>query len=183
VTYNINVKNQRIIAFCGPDMCGKTQIAIELSKRTGIPYFKATGEHTDFLLNPERFIQSLRYSDTRTLDLFQQCGYSIILDRCWACEYVYSKVLNRKTDLKVLKNIDNGFARLGAEIIITQRSSYEGIVDDLDPGRLRDKKLQQIHDTYQEFATWTSCNVIHLNVDDENIEREIAEINNKLFIS
>ena len=180
MTYNFEVKKQRIVALCGPDMCGKTQIAHELSRRTCIPYFKASSEHADFLFSPEKFVQSLRYSDTRMLDMFQQCGYSMILDRCWACEYVYSQALERKTDQTLLKYVDNGFARLGTLIVIAQRSSYDNIIDDLDPGRLHGKKLQQIHDLYQKFAIWTSCEVMHLNVDDENLDREVSEILSRL---
>jgi len=180
MTYNFDVKKQRIIALCGPDMCGKTQIAHELSRKTGVPYFKASSEHTDFLLKPERFVQCLKYSDTRMLDMFQQCGYSMILDRCWACEYVYSKALNRRTDAAALRYVDDGFARLGTLVVVAQRSSYQGIVDDLDPGRLRDEKLQQIHDLYQEFTRWTSCEVLQLGVDDENLEREVSEILGKM---
>ena len=181
MSYNFNVNKQKIVALCGPDMCGKTQIGHELSRRTGIPYFKASGEHADFLLKPERFIQSLRYSDTRMLDVFQQCGYSMILDRCWACEYVYSQAFGRETDQDALKYVDEGFARLGALVVVTHRSSYKGIVDDLDPNRLNSKKLQQIHDLYQKFVMWTSCDVLQLNVDDENLDREVNEITNKLF--
>lgn len=181
MAYNSNVKKQRIVAFCGPDMCGKTQIAKELSRRTSIPYFKASSEHSDFLLKPERFIQSLRYSDTRMLDMFQQCDYSMILDRCWACEYVYSQAFERETDLDMLRYVDDRFAKLGALVVVTYRSSYQGIVDDLDPNRLYDKKLQQIHDLYQKFIEWTSCEVLQLNVDDENLNREVIEIMGKLF--
>ena len=167
---------QNIICFAGPDRCGKTNIAKEVSRKTGIPYFKASSEHSDFLNKPERFVQCLRYSDSRMFDMFDQCGYSMILDRCWACEYVYSKALGRETDMVALRGLDNNFSRLNTTIIIAQRSDYSNIVDDIDPVRLNGKKLQEIHDLYEEFSKWTSCKVVKLNVDDENLEREVAEV-------
>lgn len=170
------MSEQLIVAVCGADMCGKTEIAKELARRTNTPYFKASAEHTDFLKHPERFIQSLRFSDTRMVDMFAQCGYSMILDRCWACEYVYSRALNRLSDGEALYKVDRAFAALGAVVVIAQRSDYTHIVDDIDPVRLRGSKLQEIHDLYEEFANWTACNVLRLNVDDENLDREISEI-------
>ena len=75
-----------------------------------------------------------------------------------------------------LRGLDNNFSRLNTTIIIAQRSDYSNIVDDIDPVRLNGKKLQEIHDLYEEFSKWTSCKVVKLNVDDENLEREVAEV-------
>lgn len=168
--------DQLIVAIVGSDMCGKTEIAKELARKTGTPYFKASAEHSDFLKYPERFVQSLRFSDTRMVDMFKQCGYSMILDRCWACEYVYSKALHRSTDADALYRVDRAFAALGTVVVIAQRSDYTNIVDDIDPVRLRGSKLQEIHDLYEEFAKWTACKVMRLNVDDEDLDREISDI-------
>lgn len=170
------MSEQLIVAIVGSDMCGKTQIAKELARQTGTPYFKASAEHSDFLKHPERFIQSLRYSDLRMVDMFKQCGYSMILDRCWACEYVYSKALHRSTDADTLYRVDRAFAELGTVIVIAQRSDYSNIIDDIDPVRLRGNKLQEIHNLYEEFANWTACSVMRLNVDDEDLDREISDI-------
>ena len=174
------MSEQLIVAICGADMCGKTEIAKELACKTGTPYFKASTEHSDFLKHPERFVQSLRFSDTRMVDMFTQCGYSMILDRCWACEFVYSQALSRPTDMKMLYEVDRAFAKLDTIVVIAQRSNYDNIVDDIDPQRLFGSKLQEIHDLYEKFAEWTACSVLRINVDDENLTREVAEITDYL---
>jgi thymidylate kinase len=167
---------QIVVAFAGPDMCGKTQMVKALSDTLNVPAYKAASEHADFIRTPERFIQNLRFADTRMFDMLKQCKYSMILDRCWACEFVYSKALNRQTDEETLKKVDEMAAGVGTKVIIARRSSYEGISDDLDPKRLNGSMLKKIDDLYVEFSKWTKCETLFLNVDDENLSREINEV-------
>ena len=161
------VGQQRIVMFVGPDRCGKTQIAQEVSKRSGIPYFKASSEHDAFLSSRvskrELFLNQLRYADPRVIDVFKQGGFSMLFDRAYPCEVAYASVFNRE------------WSKLGAAIILCQRSSYDGIYDDLDP-TVGPKMLQAIHDAYEEFARWTQCRLLRLNVDDEDLDREVAEV-------
>jgi len=170
---------QRIIMFCGADMCGKTQIAKELSRRIGVPYFKATSEHDTYLSSKlprgEAFIQQLRHADPRLFDVLRQTGYSLVFDRAYPCEWVYSKVMHRETDHEMLDHMDEMWASLGTVIVICYRSSYAGIVDDLD-SKINADVLQELTDTYFDFAKLTRCKVLNLNVDDEDLNREINEI-------
>lgn len=180
-------QKQNIIFCCGPDMCGKTQIAKELSRRLNIPYFKAKSEHSsaisdshirsslDYGFANQKFLQQLLIADPRTLDLFTQCGYSIIADRNYPCEWVYSKAFCRPTDPIALDFLDESYAKLGAKIIIAYRSSYKGLTDDLDP-RIDSQKLVKLDALYREFANWTQCETLFLNVDDEDLNREVVEI-------
>lgn len=167
--------SQRIVVFCGPDMTGKTQIAKKFSSITGIPYFKASSEHTTYLNSKDRFVNQLRYADPRMTDFLGQTGYSAIFDRAWPCEFVYSSVFGRETDMKMLEEIDAAYAALGANIILTHRKSYEGIVDDIDP-KINSEFLQKIDAKYSEFMKWTKCKKLRLQVDDENLSREINDI-------
>ena len=173
------VGQQRIVMFVGPDRCGKTQIAQEVSKRSGIPYFKASSEHDAFLSSRvskrELFLNQLRYADPRVIDVFKQGGFSMLFDRAYPCEVAYASVFNRETDLTMLHHLDEEWSKLGAAIILCQRSSYDGIYDDLDP-TVGPKMLQAIHDAYEEFARWTQCRLLRLNVDDEDLDREVAEV-------
>jgi hypothetical protein len=168
--------DQRIIILEGTDMCGKTEISIELSKRLFIPRFKASNEHKDFLSEKNNFLIDLQHSDFRVVDLLKQTQQSIIFDRAYPSEFVYSHVLGRVTDLDALKRIDEAYAALGTKIVICHRSSYEGIVDDIDPVRLNSHKLQCLDERYVTFSTWTKCECLRLNVDDENLDREIEDI-------
>ena len=166
---------QQIIAIVGPDMCGKTEIASALCEELDLPYFKASSEHETYLRHPDRFIQQLRFADTRMLDFLKQTGYSVVFDRAWPCEFAYSSVFKRPTDMNVLTRVDEGMAALGAKIIITHRSSYKGIVDDIDP-TTREDRLDELDAAYRRFMLQTKCGTLLLNVDDECLEREIRHI-------
>jgi len=170
---------QSLTFFVGPDRCGKTEIAKELSRITGIPYFKASSEHDAFLSSRvsklELFLNQLRYADPRVMDLLKQTGQSVIFDRGFPCEYAYSKVFNRKTDDKMLRHLDEQWSKVDVRIVLCCRSDYTHVIDDLDP-TVKGETLQQIHDAYVDFACWTQCQVLKLNVDDENLEREVNEV-------
>ncbi len=173
------MRKQTIVMFVGADMCGKTQIVKELSRITMIPSFKATSEHTTFLGSrvavSDQFLNQLRFADPRVFDLLRQTGHSVIFDRAYPCEFAYSNVLGRETDMSMLKHVDESWASIGAFIVFCQRSSYAGIKDDLDPS-IDEHRLQQLHDAYVEFSKWTKCKLLNLNVDDENLEREVNEV-------
>lgn len=166
---------QRIIFCVGPDRCGKTEISKALSESIGVPRFKASSEHETFLKHQERFVDQLRSLEPRMVDFLRQTGHSVIFDRGYPCECAYSQVLNRETDWKVLSYVDSAMADMGARVIICRRSSYKGIVDDIDPS-LEENRLQQLDNAYVDFSRWTKCKTLLLNVDDENLEREIREI-------
>jgi hypothetical protein len=168
-------KPQLILFVVGADMCGKTNIIQALSRHINVRSFKASDEHDTFLNKQNKFINDLRYADTRTHDLLYQIGFSAIFDRGYPCERVYATFFNRETDHKMLSYVDECYAKLGALVLICTRKSFENISDDLDL-RLSGKSLQKIADLYQDFARWTKCKSYTLYVDDENLNRELDEI-------
>jgi len=173
-------KKQHIVFFVGPDMCGKTQIAKELARRLGDPnlYFKASSEHATFMSKVPRneaFMNQLRYADPRVFDLLKQTQHSVVFDRGYPCEHAYSAVLNRPTDADALKHMDEAWASLGSVIVFCHRSSYVGIVDDLDP-KLDATVLRRLHEAYESFLARSACRVLRLNVDDGSLDREVGEI-------
>jgi len=175
------MSDQKIIMVVGPDMCGKTQIAQALAKDQNIGYFKATSEHETYLSMKERFLLQLQHADPRTLDLLKQIGFSAVFDRAYPCEFAYSRVFKRKTDNNKLVMLDREYAKLGAKIILCRRTSYKGIVDDIDP-HITSTILEDLDRAYNEFCGWTRCDVLQLNVDDENIQRELTDIKNWLLL-
>jgi hypothetical protein len=175
MTQQLTVMKQQVIMIVGPDRCGKSEIAKELSQRTGMPYFKAQSEHESYLGGDNKFLMQLVYADPRAFDLAKQIGFSMIMDRAYPCEKVYSKVLNRETDEKALAIMDDCWASLETKIIICYRSSYKGIVDDLD-SNIDETILEKLSDEYFEFSKWTKCDVMLLNVDDEDLDREVNDI-------
>ena len=174
-----SLSKQKLIIVVGPDMCGKTEIAKELARRLSVPYFKATSEHTSFLSSRvsknDQFLNQLRFADPRVLDILRQTGHSVVFDRGFPCEYAYSVVMNRETDIVMLRHLDEAYARLGAVVVFCRRSSYEGITDDLDP-TIGQELLDKLDAAYEGFSGWTKCKLLKLNVDDEDLDREVKEI-------
>jgi len=169
------MKTQRVIIFDGPDGCGKTNIANALSKLTGIPVFKNEFEwdYFDIESKNEYFINAIRYQHPYLLSYIKQSSSSVIFDRAHPSEYVYPKVFSRKTDLSALRLCDDMSAELEAKIVIPYRSSYENVKDEYG---VMPEHLRQADNYYREFAEWTRCETLFLNVDDENLERELREI-------
>jgi len=175
-----NTTKQNVIIFTGVDMCGKTNIATKLSRLTGIPYFKSSDERNTFLKNQDKFIMDTRYADTRMVDFLKQTRHSAIFDRGYPCEWVYSKFFGRVSDESCLRYIDDVHSEIGTKLIVTYRSTYNNIVDDLDP-TLTGLKLKKLDDLYRQFSCWTKCQFMFLNVDSEDLKKEIEEID--LFLN
>lgn len=166
---------QQIIIVEGHDKSGKSNIIVELSKRLNIPSYKSSSEHNNFLISQNRFKCDIEYACPARLDLIKQTKQSVIFDRAYPSEYVYSLFYNRDTNLQSLQMLDEEYAKLGAKIIICQRKNLDGIVDDLDP-KLDSRALQEIAQLYDAFTSVTSCKVYKLYVDDEDLDREVNEI-------
>lgn len=168
-------KRNMITILEGADMTGKSQIARELAKMLKLPCFKASTEKETFLSNQERFINDLKYADTRMVDFLKQTQHGCVFDRAYPSEWVYSQYFNRPTDWEALTYVDREFASLDAHIVICKRKSYDGIVDNLNP-KLKGKELVKLASLYERFALWTNCKVYKLYVDDEDLNREVKEV-------
>lgn len=156
-------------------MTGKTEISKAMAKVINAPYYKASSEHGTYLDGPEKFLMQLVYADTRMVDFLKQTGHSVVFDRAWCCEFAYSLVFDRGTSPDALRLVDGEMAEMGARVVVCRRKSYEGIVDDIDPTTTQ-KRLEQLDEAYVDFIEWTKCQTMSLWVDDENLDREVAEI-------
>jgi len=164
---------QLIIIFDGPDGCGKTNIAQELSVRLGVPYYKNEAEHQYFRADPSYFIHAVRYVDTYFTGYLEKSGASVILDRAWPSEWIYSKVMGRDTDLTVLHDLDRRHAALGTLIITPYRSSYHTVRDEYV--EITDR-IGLIHDLYTDFSDWTACRNLRICVDSEDLDEQVRTI-------
>ena len=164
-----------VIIFDGPDGCGKTNISSALSSLLKIPVFKNEFEwdHFEVKTKNDYFIKAIKYQHPYLLSYIKQTGSSVIFDRAHPSEFVYPKVFNRDTDERSLQICDDMSASLGAKIIIPYRSSYEGVEDEYG---VTPEHLLEIDRGYKEFAKWTKCDTFFLNVDDEDLDRELKEI-------
>jgi hypothetical protein len=166
---------QTIVFLIGPDRCGKSNIAKELSKRTQIPYFKPSEEKLTFINNQSKFFMDIRYADPRMVDFLKQTEHSAIFDRGYPCEWVYSRFFNRETDLAAIKHVDNVHSSMGTKLVIAYRSNYDNVIDDLDP-KLTGNKLFQLENLYRDFAEWSQCQSMFLNVDSEDLDDQVNKV-------
>jgi thymidylate kinase len=152
---------QQIIIFDSPDGTGKTNIAQSLSARLHIPYFKMNTEHQNWRAG--KFKTALEFDQTYLLQFLKQTGHSVIIDRAYPAEWVYSKVFKRETNDDLLEEIDRGFAELRTNIVIPLRRDYsKNRADEL----VSNDKLPELHAEYQRFSRWSKCRSIQIHVDD-----------------
>lgn len=174
---------QRIIIFEGPDGCGKTNISAELSRRIKVPVFKNDQEWTHFGAQDaaEYFKLTAQYSYPFALSLIRQTGMSVIFDRAHPSEWAYSRAFNRSRCDDLIARGDELCAALGAKIIIPLRSDYSKVYDEYG---VKPEHLRVLDGLYREYAaSVTKCQTLLLNVDDENLDREMSEIMNFLEVS
>lgn len=164
-----------IIAFEGPDRCGKSEISSELARRLGYGYFKNTDEWSTDVRTPDYFKNLLEYGGTFLTSFLCQVKPNAILDRYYPSEWVYSRMFNRESNEKVLRMIDDKFASIDGHIVLCRRKSYDGIKDDLHD-YIDSEALKKLDDQYDAFVRWSSCKVLTLWVDDEDLDREINDI-------
>ena len=118
------------LAFIGPDMTGKSNIAEALASKLNIPVFKNSGEWKTKLDSPDYFLNLLRYGGPFLMDFMRQTKSPVILDRFYPCELVYARAFDRETDNKVVDWMDKSFAEIGGKFILCVRKDYSGLIDD-----------------------------------------------------
>ena len=106
-----------IVAFIGPDMTGKSNIAAALSEDADIPVFKNGGEWKTELDSEDYFVNLLKFGGPFLMDFMKQTKPNVILDRFYPCELVYSKAFGRETDMKAVSWMDNEFSKMHGKFI------------------------------------------------------------------
>lgn len=153
----------------GADGVGKTSIGMGIANSLDIPYFRMSTQHEHW--RKGKFKEALEFDQTYLTELLLQTKHSMVIDRGWVSEWVYSKVYGRETNQSILERLDWEWSALGAWIVIPLRRSFEGVRGD---ELVMPDKLQAIQDAYLDFIDWTECNVLSLYVDDPGIDRSLA---------
>lgn len=170
-------EKQRVIIFDSPDGTGKTNIAQALSKDIGIPYFRMGSQHDNWRRG--KFKTALEFDQTYLAEFLSQTKTSVIIDRAYPSEWVYSRAYNRETNIEVLRQVDDMHASMGTVIIIPLRLDYRGSRED---EVVEESMLAKLHEEYLNFRTWTRCKTLPLFVDalGNDLEQELPLIKEML---
>lgn len=160
---------QQIIIFIGPDRSGKTTIANALSKELNIPYFKKKNEKSLFY---SRDLSTLFSEAFYILDFLKETKYSIIRDREYPCEKIYSTVYNRETNEDLIWALDKEYAKLNTKIIYCYKSHYDNFDDDL----VKIEEIENIKQEYEKFLILTKNKYIKLCTDSQHLSSQIETI-------
>ena len=152
----------------GPDKSAKSTVGNLLAEKLNIPYFKYSRDK-EALSGSEMTSQMLKYADPYFCDFLKQTKMSVVIDRHYVSEWVYSEVLGRETDEAGIRRTDELFSQIPATILIFKRKSYLGVSDD-DP-RLDSSTLERISQKYDEFSRWSKCRVLTFEFDEFNPEQ------------
>ena len=163
---------QKIILFEGPDKCGKTTIAKELSKFIDIPYFKFTAH--DYWDKSE-YELATKFDQPFLAELLRQTGQSIIIDRGYPSEYVYGSAYNRNPDLDLIAKLDNMFAKLNTTIVFCYKRKHNEVDE-----KVNVSKYATLRNLYQSFMLVTKCNGVLLDTTDQDLNKQIKTITERL---
>lgn len=159
----------------GPDRVGKTTLVQNMSKITSIPTFKCPSEKKIFY-DGGRLSLSFDYMLTHFIE---QTGYRFISDRAYPCEWVYSSIFDRETDMDMLLFIDEMHEKLGTKILYVYSSVIPAEEDDIVPS----EKYWDVVAGYENFSSWTGCSVTVIDTASmlqaysvgEDISDEVAQ--------
>ena len=162
---------QKILFFEGVDKTGKSNIAKCLSEIISAPYFKNT---TEKLFFTDKTITKYRWLDQLYLyEFLKQTGYSVIIDRGFISDLVYTRIFRKKNKETIEKLIivDKLFASIGAKIIYCYKTKNTFVDDVIDID-----KYSSLSNEYDRFLKLSSCEILRLDTTDENIDEQIKRI-------
>ena len=168
-------EKQIVIIMDSVDMCGKTEVAKELSDLLNIPTYKNTNEHSRW----KDHMISLVYGMDELVQFLEQTNYSIIFDRFHPSEWVYSKEFNRISNDNVTLNYDCRIANMNGLIIYPYKTKEYFKKDDQNIVDI--KQYESLQRKYDDFFNITKCNVLKYNANDENLNKQIDLCVNKIY--
>ena len=152
--------SQIIIIFEGHDMTGKTEIAKALAKELGIPYFKNKAEYDKNYDSSA----ALKYQAPFTQKLLEATGQSIIFDRSWPSELIYSQVYERPTYKSILSMLDDRLSRMNSIIFILEKNEEDYLED--AHSMIEVEKYNAIKQAYHNFHSTSSTETHLINISE-----------------
>lgn len=165
------MKKQQIFIFEGIDMVGKTTIAKQFANVIGVPYYceyhrDKWYDHTIDIL----------YAEEARIQMLEQIGFSVVLDRSYPSEYAYAKAYRRPLFEHRIYELDHRYSLLGAKIIYCYKPKEKW---QEDKTKLIDfMKYEFIDFYYKEIIRQSKCHSLFLDTSDENTFDQIETILN-----
>ena len=156
-----SVAAMAIIIFEGVDRAGKTSVALELSRKTGIPYFKGAP------LQPitRKDFCELVFRDYATIThMLEVLNCDIIIDRFLGSEYAYS-FLRSNTNTKLLFELDKKLASLDATNVLCLCNEYDLMKrwKNTSETGYNFEMNNKLNDRFHEFVELSKCNALVLD--------------------
>lgn len=150
-------------------MCGKTNIAEAVSSVTHVPVYKSGREH-DLFHDPLANYHTLKYANYELIRMLDITGASVMFDRFFPSEWVYSQVFGRASDLSLVLEYDKYWSSLGGKIVFFDKPEMDG-EDELIPSN----RYNEIRSLYQEYMKLTSCDFMYLDTSDKNLGNQVRQ--------
>ena len=158
----------------GHDGAGKTSLSKALSAKLDVPLYKCSKERTRMHLannGANAKLNILRFGIREQLDLIQQCNISVIYDRFFPSEWVYSHILERQTSDELVFEYDEWWSELSGKIIFL----YKDFVEEQDE-LIQSSLLDSIKNRYVEYSKLKQCKFLFLNTTDKNVDNQLTKI-------
>lgn len=163
---------QQLIIFEGPDLCGKTNIAEQVSLQLDVPLYKSGREHDLFHDKNAQYL-TLKYGNYEMIKLLDTTNASVIFDRFFPSEWVYSQVYDRTRDLDLVLEYDRYWASLGGKIIWLDKPEMDGKDELIDVSR-----YNEIRQKYEQYMSLTNCEFFRLDTTDRDLRTQVNKICN-----
>lgn len=164
------ISKQIRVIFIGPDRVGKTEISKELSKNLNVPVYKS-GREDDVFKQKDAQYNILKWGVYEQIKMIEVCNMSIIFDRFFPCEFVYSKVFKRNSDDKLIFDYDRWWNKLNGKIILLHKPTLSE-----NDKFVNKEQYQKIKNLYLEYVSKTSCKNLVMDTSDRNLNVQVEKI-------
>jgi thymidylate kinase len=172
---NKDMTRQTIIILEGHDKSGKSTIAEALSKRISLPIFKMS--RPKYFWDPLSF---QTYATESITQMLEQTGVSVILDRSFPSDYMYSTLFIRPYDYERGKKTDERFATMNALIVYCYKNKSSYLEDPEDASFISTKDYDKMKTIYSSFLRSSRTRSIEINTSDEDLEKQLTTIINNI---